>query len=110
MTVIEIPLHLQKAADNHLTRMISAGVLEPQTKVTDWTARAFFLPKPGCPEEARLVVDFSWLNQAFSRPGHPFDSSSTILKRLNPDDKLYISVDRTEGYHQVPVHKTTDSI
>ena len=66
MTAIETPLHLQKAADNQLAKMIAAGVLEPQTKVTDWTARGFFLPKPGRPEEARMVVDFSRLNKALS--------------------------------------------
>ena len=73
-------LYLQKAADNQLAKMISARVLEPQTKVTDWTARGFLLPKPGRPEEARMVVDFSRLNEALSRTGHPFDSSSTILQ------------------------------
>ena len=104
MTAIETPLHLQKPANNQLAKMITAGVLEPQTKVTDWTARGFSLPKPGRPEEARLVVDFSRLNKALSRPGHPYDGSNTILKRLDPKVKVYSSVDLTEGYHQVPVH------
>ena len=53
MTAIEIPLHSQKAADNQLAKMLSVEVLEQQTKVTVWTARVFFLPKPGRPEEAR---------------------------------------------------------
>ena len=104
MTAIETPLHLQHAADKQLAKMIKAGVLEPQSKVTDWTARGFFLPKPGRPDEARLVVDFTRLNEALTRPGHPYDSSKTILKKLDPKDKIYVSVDLTEGYHQVPVH------
>ena len=52
-----------------------------------------------------MIVNFSRLNEALSRPGHPYDSSSTILKRLNPDDKIDISVNLTEGYYQVPVHE-----
>ena len=41
-TPIETPLHLQKAANNELSRILAAGQIEKCETATDWCARGFF--------------------------------------------------------------------
>ena len=43
-------LHLQEAADNHVSYLVKAGILEEQKKGTDWCTGGMFLPKVGRPD------------------------------------------------------------
>ena len=101
-TPIETPLHLQKAANNELSRILAASQIEKCETATDWCARGFFVTKPSsCPTDVkvRLVSDFRGVNKILRRPGHPMDGSSLILKRLNPDEGFFSTIDLSSGYH-----------
>ena len=75
-TAIEIPIHMQKAANQELSRFLKAGQLEECKKVTDWCARGFFVTKPSSTASdinVRLVADFRYINKILRRPGYPMD-------------------------------------
>ena len=104
MTPIETPIHLQKAAGDELSKMLKAGFIEPVTHATDWCSRAFFVAKPNSdPIKARLVTDFRNVNRILRRPGYPMEGSALLLKRLEPEDTMFATIDLSSGYHQVPL-------
>ena len=82
MTPIPIPLHLQEPTDHQVKNMLKAYILEGQHLLTTWCTHVFFLPKPGRPNEAHMVIDFTQLKKIDSPPSYPFDIPSTILKKL----------------------------
>ena len=51
-----------------------------------------------------LVSDLKRVNPKLVRAGNPLDGSSHILKRLEPDENLFGSIDLSSGYHQVTIH------
>ena len=62
MTPIETPLHLRKAANRELQKILKAGMIERCHHPTEWCSRGFFVPKPGSiPEDlkARMESDFN---------------------------------------------------
>ena len=100
------PCHLQNTADRELDKLLKAGVLEPVEHATDWCSRGFFVQKNTHCEEVKthLVSDLRRVNKVLKRIGPPLDGSSHILKRLNPEDKLYAVCDLSMGYHQLELH------
>ena len=101
----EVPIHLQKAAKKELEKILAADILKPCSHPTDWCLRGFFVKKPHVREgdemKVRLVSDFRPLNKILCWPGHPNESSSHLLKRLDPDSKYFAALDLTSGYHQI---------
>ena len=47
------------------------------------------------------MADFREVNRTLKRPGYPMDGSSLILKRLNPDEAYFSTLDLSSGYHQI---------
>ena len=58
MTPIDCPLQMQKAAAQKIKDLLAGGIIEDQSKPTEWCMRGMFLPKAGRPGKARLVLDF----------------------------------------------------
>ena len=103
-TPIETPIHMQNAANAELSRIMQAGQLEECHHATDWCARGFFVTKPSSTVDSikvRLVSDFRGVNKILRRPGYPMDGSSLILKRLDPNETFFATIDLSSGYHQV---------
>ena len=40
-----------------------------------------------------------------TRPGFPFDTTAKTLRRPRPEEKVFMTVNLTESYFQVAVHK-----
>ena len=80
-----------------------------KTRLEDYSetvSRGFFVPKktaPGEETKVRLVADFRGVNLRLQRPEYPLDSSSSILKRLNPGDRFFAAIDMSSGYSQIPL-------
>ena len=106
MIPVETPRHLQDAASRELSRLLKAGILEPVHHPTKNCSRAFFVEKnkKDGTIEARLVTDLRPVNPNIERMGKPLDGSSHILKRLEPGETMFASVDMSSGYHQVAIH------
>ena len=85
--------------------MLKAGFLEEAHHSTPYVSRGFFVAKPNSDNlKARLVADF---NKTLKRPGYPMDASALILKRLNPDEAYFSTLDLSSGYHQIRLAKSS---
>jgi hypothetical protein len=101
-TPIETPIHMQKAASQELSRILK--------QATNWCARGFFVTKPSSTAsdiKVRLVSVFRGVNKIFRRPGYPMDGSSLILRRLNPNESFFATIDLSSGYHQVALDEAS---
>ena len=56
------------------------------------------------------MSDLRRVNINTERVGTPLDGSSHILKRLEPDETMFASVDMSSGYHQVAIHEDSQDI
>merc|ERR1711940_465986 len=81
------------------------GFLEECVKPTPYCSRAFFVAKPGSGSgsdlKVRMVSDFRPVNRVLKRPGYPMEGSAAILKKLNPDEGYFCTIDLSSGYHQI---------
>ena len=77
--------------------------MEPVHHPTETCSHAFFVQKntKDGTIKARLVTDLRKVNTSLIRVGTPLDGSSHILKRLQPEEIMFCSVDMSSGYHQV---------
>ena len=91
MTSTETPVHLEKAASKELNKILKADFLEPCHHPTDWCLCGFYVKKQYIKEgkevRVRLVSDFRPLNRHLKRPGYPNESSSQLLKKIDPKSK-----------------------
>ena len=98
ITVIETPLHLQSAVNEELQKMVAAGFIQPCHHSTDWCARSLLVMKPNShPLNVRLVSDFRGVNKILKRTGYPMEGSSLLLKRLNPNETVFCTIDLLSG-------------
>ena len=76
---------------------------------TDNCFRAFLIQKNSKDSiiKARLVTDLRKVNTNLKREGTPLDGSSYILKRLQPDETMFCSVNMSSGYHQVTINENS---
>ena len=106
MNAAEIPGHLCNASETELKDMLEAGFIEPCNHPTAWCSRSFFVQKPGVgPTKVRMVSDFRPVNRILRRPGYPYEGSTQILKRLNPEEPFFSTIDLSSGYHQLTLHE-----
>ena len=95
----KIPLHMQKAADEAVQALLKAGVIEPVKEPSEWVSPGHFVKKPN--GSARLVVDFTALNQIVERPIHPFATGMDIISSLKPTSRWFAKLDAVSGYNQI---------
>ena len=100
----DVPFHLRKGWETEIRNALEGDILRPVTEPTDWSAKAFAVPKSD-PTKVRLVADFRQLNRALKRPHWPTESSGQLLRHIDPKAKFFCTIDATSGYHQVPVCK-----
>lgn len=102
----DTPYHLRQAAEAEIKHFIDAEVLTPVSYPTDWMSKAFFVPKSD-PSKVRLVADFRQLNKALKRPHWPTESSGQLMRHIDSKAKFFCTIDATQGYHQIPVAKSS---
>ena len=108
-TTKETPIHFAKAADELTEKLLKDGVIErvPLDEVSDWISPGFFVPKEGGKGGVRLVTDFTRLNKYIKRPVHPFPSAADITKKIKPTARFFAKLDAVQGYHQIPLAKSS---
>jgi hypothetical protein len=101
LTARAIPLHLKSSAEEAVTQILEKGILARVERPTDWVSPGHFVPKPN--GTARLVTDYTRLNQYVKRPIHPFPATLDILQNINPNSKWFAKLDAIHGYFQIPL-------
>ena len=98
---IPVPIHQVEAAEVEVARLIHAGVIKKVEGVTEWCSPARFVTKPS--GALRIVTDFRTLNSYLKRPTHPFPTTETVTKMLNPGSRFFAKIDLVAAYFQVPL-------
>ena len=76
---------------------------------SQWASKAFPVLK-GNRKEVRIVSDFKTLNKAIEQPFWPTESSSQLIRNIEPDSRFFVTLDLTSGYHQVKVEKESRNL
>ena len=105
----DTPFHLRKPYEQEIRDAVAGEVLVPCDKPTKWSSKAFAVPK-GTPGKVRIVADFRNLNKALKRPVWPTESSGQLLRHIDPDSRVFCSIDATSGYHQIRVDKESQEL
>lgn len=100
-TTRQIPIHMRESADKLVKELLEAGVIVPEDEPTEWVSPAHFVPKPGKNGKVRLVTDYRVLNTLVKRPVHPFPSAKDLIRRIDPDSKVFGKIDAIHGYFQI---------
>lgn len=103
-TARQIPIHFQVEAEKNIKWFLDSGVIErvPNNEAVEWCSPGFFVQKPN--GKARLVVDYSRINQYIQRPVHPFPSPRDVVRGIRPKSRFFMKLDAVQGYYQVPLH------
>ena len=103
-----VAYHLQDSAYELIKGLLKAGIIVPETEVTEWISPSMFVPKHngGC----RLVTDYTRLNRFIERPVHPFMSAQDCLKQISPTAKVFATLDAVSGYFQVPLSEEASKL
>merc|ERR1711891_140605 len=100
----DIPYHLRRPAQEEFEQMVEAGILIPNDEPSNWRSQAFPRMKPRSdPPKCRWVTDFRKLNSHLKRPIWGAESSSQILRRVDPEAKYFACFDARSGFHQIRV-------
>ena len=110
LTTRMIPLHMQKAANQLIKELIESDVIEKVNEPTQWCHRGFFTPKPGRPNDPRLVVNLVPLNRYVQRPIHPFPSPRDIVKSIQPESRYFAKLDLLHGYFQIELDTASSQL
>jgi hypothetical protein len=102
LTARQTPVHLRDGAEETLRATIESGVIVPVTEPTEWISPAFFVAK-ATPGKARLVTDYTQLNQYVTRPVHPFPSPIDVMRLIRPESRVFAKLDAYSGYFQIPL-------
>ena len=94
------PMHLQKAVDAELDRMLEAGIIEPSQSA--WASNLVVVPKKD--GTIRVCADMRAVNQAITNhSAYPLPRIEECLDCLS-GSQFYSSLDLCQGYHQVEIH------
>ena len=108
LTARQVPLHMQKGADELITKLVKEGIIAPVEEPTDWISPGHFVPKPN--GGVRLVTDFTQLNKFVKRPVHPFPSTKDIIQSLDPTARVFAKMDAIQGYFQIPLDEESSKL
>ena len=100
-----VPIHLEGPGRVLVEELVQKGVLKrlDENTATEWLSKGHFVPKPGRPDEARLVTDYVKLNSYIRRPVHPFPSADLVFKLIKQGSKWFCKLDAVHGYFQLPL-------
>merc|ERR1712215_114768 len=100
----DIPYHLRRPARKEFREMVEAGIVIPNDEPSNWRSQAFPRMKPGSdPPKCRWVTDFRKLNACLKRPIWGAESSSQVLRHVDPEARYFACFDATSGFHQIKV-------
>ena len=86
--------------ENEIQVLLRQGVVEPS--YGDWASPALVVPKPGRPEEIRLVVDFRGVNKLVQKDLHPLPRMEDVFEQVSSSQpKYFSSLDLQSGYFQL---------
>jgi len=107
----DIPYHLRRPAKKEFVEMVEAGIIIPNDQPSNWRSQAFPRMKPGSdPPKCRWVTDFRKLNACLKRPIWGAESSSQVLRRVDPEAKYFACFDATSGFHQIRVCEASSKL
>ena len=90
MKPFDIPFHLRKPATKEFNEMLKSGVLTENKEASEWCSQSFPVQKPHSdPISCRWVTDFRNLNRALKRPVWGRESSSQLLRRIDPQARYF---------------------
>lgn len=94
------PMHLQKAVDDQLDKMLEAGIIEPCQ--SPWACNLVVVPKKD--NTVRLCADLRYINSCLiNHSQYPLPKIEECLNTLS-GSSFYCTMDLCQGYHQVEVH------
>ena len=80
--------------------MLRSGILGETTEVLEWCSQSFPIRKANSnPIKCRWVTDFRNLNMSLKRTSWGGESSSQLLRRINPKSKVCMCSNAILGYH-----------
>ena len=98
----DVSYHMRKPDREEFRDIINAGILVPNNEPSDWCSQAFPRLKPGSdPPRCRWVTDFRGLNTALKRPVWGIESSSQVMRHIDPEARFFACFDATSGFHQI---------
>ena len=107
----DVPYHLRRPARKEFREMVDAGIVVPNDEPSDWRSQAFPRMKPGSdPPKCRWVTDFRKLNACLKRPIWGAESSSQVLRRVDPEARYFACFDATSGFHQIRVSEESSKL
>ena len=100
----DVAYHLRRPARKEFREMVDAGIVMPNNEPSAWCSQAFPRMKPGSdPPRCRWVTDFRSLNAALKRPVWGAESSSQVMRHIDPEARYFACFDTTSGFHQIRV-------
>ena len=88
--------------DGEISRLVEEGALQICDTAPDFVSPISVVPKKG--GDYRLIVDLRQLNKHLSPPHFSNEDISSILKVIQPNEKL-ITIDIKSCFHHVPIAK-----
>jgi len=92
------PFHLLDKIDEHVAKMVKAGVVEPSC--SPWTSNIVVVSKKD--ESLRFCVDYRKLNSVTRRDAYPLPRIDSCLDVLS-GAQFFSAFDLRSSYHQVPM-------
>ena len=86
--------------DQEIATLLEQGVVEES--YGDWASPALVVPKPGRPDELRLVVDYRAVNKLVQKDAHPLPRMDDAFANVASKKPQYFSsLDLQSGYFQI---------
>ena len=93
------PKYSQKL-DEEINLLLDQGVVEES--YGDWSSPALVVPKPGRPDEIRLVVDYRAVNKLVQKDAHPLPRmDDAFINVACKKPQFFSSLDLQSGYFQI---------
>jgi len=92
------PCHLLDKIDEHVEKMVEAGVIEPSC--SSWTSNIVVVSKKD--GSLRFCVDYKNLNSVTRRDAYPLPRIDSCLDALN-GARFFGAIDLRDSFHQVPM-------
>ena len=99
-----VAYHLRRPARREFREMVDAGIVVPNNEPSAWCSQAFPRMKPGSdPPRCRWVT-------ALQRPVWGAESSSQVMRHIDPEARFFACFDATRGFHQIEVDEESSKL
>ena len=104
-----VEFHFQGKAYELLKGLEAKGIIFPISEATAWVSPAKFVPKANG-VDVRLTTNFQQLNKHIERPIHPFLSAQDTIRQIDPNAKVFGTLDAVMGYFQIELSEESKSL